>query len=327
MSASVLVTGATGLIGRHLVGQLLESGHRVRVLARAPDRLPPSARHGVEIVEGSVTDAAALARAVDGAELVLHLAACARAWSRDPEEFAAVNLRAVNDLLAAASRAGVRRVVHVSTVLTVPALQRGAGGSSELPTPYLATKLAGERLVDAWVREGGDAVVVHPTRVYGPGPLNDANGVTRLIAMYLAGPIVLRLDDDDVLANYVHAADVAAGIRLAAERGRFGAHYVLGGENCSLRQLLGLVGELSGVRRPLLGIPRPAAIAAAHAAVLWARLGGTAAITPAWVRTYFEDQRISSDDARRELGYQPRALRRGLEETITWLRRPLPAAS
>jgi farnesol dehydrogenase len=327
MRGLVLVTGATGLIGRYVVEQLLERGTSVRVLARDPSRLAQPVQQRADIVQGALTDRATLERAVDGVGLVVHLAACARAWSSDPDEFTAVNVRGVELLLAAATRARVARVVHVSTVLTLPELWSGPAGMAAETTPYVATKLAGEQLVDRWAASGRDAVVVHPTRVYGPGPMNDANGVTRLVAMYLSWPIACHLDDGDVLANYVHAADVAAGILLAAGRGRSGAHYVLGGENSSLRGLLGLVGELSGVRRPLVGIPRPAAIAAAHAAVLWGRMGGSTVMTPAWVRSCLTDQRVSSEAAGRDLGYRPRSLRQGLEETIAWLRPQLPAAS
>jgi farnesol dehydrogenase len=324
VSNTVLVTGATGLIGRYVVEELLAAGRPVRVLARVPERVENAARRAIEVVKGDLVETRALVRAVRGVDTVLHLAACARAWSRNPGEFAAVNVHAVNRLLDAAAGAGVRRVVHVSTVLTLPELRPV---TARAETPYLETKLAGERLVDAYAAAGGDAVVVHPTRVYGPGPLNDANGVTRLVAMYLGSPLVCRLDDGDVLANYVHAADVAAGILLAADRGRAGAHYVLGGENSSLRGLLRLVGELSGVHRPLLAIPRSAALAAAHASLLWGRLGGTPVITPAWVRSYFDDQRVSVALLCSELGYRYRTLRTGLQETITWLRQRLPAAS
>lgn len=324
MNAPVLVTGATGLIGRYVVEQLLAAGRPVRVLVRAPERLAPGLTGRVCIAKGDLTNAPILTHALAGVDTVLHLAACARAWSRDPDEFAAVNIRGVERLLDAAAAARVRRVVHVSTVLTLS--QFRPDGTARAATPYEATKLLGERLVDAYAASGGDAVVVHPTRVYGPGPLNGANGVTRLVALYLESPVVFRLEDGDVLANYVHAADVAAGILLAADRGRMGAHYVLGGENRSLRALLELVGQLSGVRRRVVAVPRPAALAAAHAALLWSRLGGTAFITPDWVRSYFDDQRVDTSASCQALGYHHRSLAAGLKETITWLRHQLPAA-
>ena len=325
MSAEVLVTGATGLVGGHMVAQLLERGRTVRALVRAPERLAPELRGRIRVVQGDLGRGPLPAPALAGVDTVLHLAACARAWSRDPAEFEVVNVRAVDRLLAAAAAAGVRRVVHVSTVLTLPMLRPAAG--TRAATPYETTKLEGERLVDQWAAAGHDAVIVHPTRIYGPGPLNDANGVTRLVALYLAAPMVFRLADGDVQANYVHAADVAAGIIAAADRGRRGAHYVLGGENRSLRELLELVGILSGVRRRVVTIPRTAALAAAHAALLWGRMGGTAPITPDWMRSWFDDQRVQPSALTLELRYRPRPLEQGLGETIAWLRHRLPAAS
>jgi nucleoside-diphosphate-sugar epimerase len=327
MTDTVLVTGASGLIGRHVVARLLAAGLPVRVLVRDRKRLGTGIAPRVCVVEGDLRDRRAIASAVEGAGTVLHLAACARAWSRDPEEFAAVNVQGVAMLLDAAADAGVERFVHVSTVLTLPHLRPDRWEGSRRLTPYEETKLIGERLVDAYAAGGRHAVVVHPTRVYGPGPLNDANGVTRLVALYLSSPVVPRLRDGDVLANYVHAGDVAEGILLAAERGRSGGHYILGGENSSLRGMLYLVGELSGIWRRTFAVPRTVALAAAHAAVLWGHLGGTPPITPAWMRSYFDDQRVDVTPSCRELGYHHRSLRDGLEETIAWLHRRLPVAS
>lgn len=325
MSADVLVTGATGLIGRHVVDQLLAAGRRVRVLVRDPRRLPPQAVDRVRVVAGDLLDRAALQQAVRGVGTVLHLAACARAWSRQPHEFESVNVDGAAMLIEAARAVGGPRLVHVSTVLTLPELRSPPGKQS--PTPYEETKLAGERLMDRYAASGGDAVIVHPTRVFGPGPLNDANGVVRLLAQYLHGPLVLRLDDRDVLANYVYAADAAAGIILAGERGQRGAHYVIGGENTSLRGLLHLAGELSGLQRRVVAVPRGAAVALAHAATLWGMLGGSVPITPAWVRSYFQDQRVDISASCRELGYSFRPLRDGLRETLQWLTTRLPALS
>jgi nucleoside-diphosphate-sugar epimerase len=309
MSARVLVTGASGFIGQYVTRQLLDSGRRVRVLARRPDLLPPDMVGRVEICQGDIRDAAAVDRALIGADLVIHLAACARAWSRDANEFRDVNTRAVTTLVQASRRHGARRFVHVSTVLTL----RGAP-VGRTPTPYEATKRAGDRIVE----ESGIAVVVHPTRVFGPGPLNDANGVTRLIAAYLSGGLVVRLNDHDVQANYVHVADVAAGIVLAADTGECGTHYALGGENLSVRALLGRVAALSGVRRTVHVVNPAIALAAVSVAEAWGRFGGAVPLTRGWVRSFLEDQRLNGEAA--PAGYRPRPVDEGLRDTIDWLR-------
>lgn len=322
MNGVTLVTGASGFIGTYLLRQLVCSGARVRAVARAPERLAPELLDRIDVVKGDLRDEHVVEAAFDGVQTVLHLAACAKAWLRDPQEFHDVNVRAVERLLAAAQQAEVASFVHVSTVLANPPYReaprlRGAGA----PTPYETTKRAGERLVESYAASGGHAVIVHPTRVYGPGPLTDANAVTRVVALYLGGRFRVRIADGDVLANYVHAADVATGIRLAAQQGRSGVHYNLGGaENLSFRQFLELVGELSGRRRRTLELPAALANFAAHLSRLWGELGGKASITPGWVRVFLEDRRVDIDSSQRELGYQPRSLRAGLSETIDWLR-------
>lgn len=321
MSGLTVVTGATGFIGGHLVRQLVADGVHTRVLVRRPESLSAALRARVEVVRGDVRDAGTLVAAVRGAETVLHLAACARAWARDPAEFTAVNVHTVERLLESAHAAGVSRLVHVSTMLTLPPGRPAPlDGLAARPTPYEESKRAGERLVESYAAAGRHAVIVHPTRVYGSGPCNDANAVTRVIALYLRGRFRVRLDDGDVLASYVHAADVADGIRRAARAGRSGAHYVLGGENLSFRAFLDLVGEVSGVRRKVVALPRAAALAAGYAALLWGRLGGDVAITPGWVRVFLEHRPADVEPARSDLGYAPRSARAGVAETVAWLR-------
>jgi nucleoside-diphosphate-sugar epimerase len=310
MSSLTLVTGATGFIGQRVIRKLVQRGESVRVLVRRPQLLPTAIAGRVEIVQGDIRDRSTLERAVAGSHTIIHLAACARAWSPDPREFSAVNVEAVDMLLDASEHHHVRRIVHVSTVLTL-----SRPGSRAL-TPYEATKIAGERLMD----RSGCAIIVHPTRVYGAGPLNDANGVTRLIAAYLSGRFRVRLDDGDVQANYVHADDVADGILLSARHGTVGAHYALHGENASLRTLLAMVARISGKQRRVFAVAPAAVIAAAGAAEWCGRIGLPVPITRDWVRLFLEDQRVLKDTTATLTDYAPRPLEAGLSDTISWLR-------
>lgn len=315
MSALTLVTGATGFIGRRVVEQLLRDERAVRLFVRHPGSLPPTVLARVQVVQGDIRDGAALERAVRGCSTVLHLAACARAWCRHAEEFEQVNLQAVEQLVAAAGCERVQRLVHVSTVLTL--LRPPAARQLTL---YERSKLAGERLVESC----GNATILHPTRVYGPGPLNDANGTTKVIAAYLAGSFRFRLHDHDVLANYVHVDDVAEGIVLAAAAATPAGHYALGGENVSLRELLERVARLSGVRHGVLRIRPGLALAGAAVAEAWGRFGGNVPIARDWVRLFLEDQRLPEYPT--PPGYRPRPLDAGLAETIAWLRAERRAA-
>lgn len=291
------------------------------MLVRDRARLERDLRDPVQVFVGDVRDRAAVRRAVEGVRSVHHLAACARAWARDSDLFRQVNVEGVRNVLEASRDAGVDSLVHVSTILTLPPHREAPPPADGVPpTPYEATKAAGERLVEAYADEGRKAVVVHPTRVYGPGPLNDANGVTRMLALYLDGRFRLRLADAGALANYVHVEDVAEGIDLAGQVGGHGAHYVLGGpDDLTLEALLALAGGLAGTVRRTLAVPPTAALALARLDGLRARLGGSPTLTPGWVRVFLEDRRADVSRARAELGYRPRSVETGLAQTLTWL--------
>lgn len=312
------VTGGTGFIGSHLVRRLTGDGARVRALARRPaDELPAPLRHPlVELVPGDVSDTAALARLVRGAGVVYHLAGCARAWTRNPAEYHEVNVTGTDAACGAAAAAGVGRFVHTSTNLVEPA---DASGPRPLLTAYQTSKAAAERVVLHHVAGGLHAVIVRPGRVFGPGPLTQANSVTRLIDQYRRGLFRTRLADGGARANWVFVADVIAGLLLAAAAGRAGTAYTLGGANLSVAQFLAVVADVTGHRRMVVPLPRALARAMAGIAERAARLGGTPFITRDWVKLFVCDWPSSSALAERDLGYAARPLRDGVAATVRWL--------
>jgi len=326
MTDAVLVTGATGFIGSYLVRELVASGTPVRVLVRQADQLEPAIRSRVEVVQGDLRDPTVPGTAVPGVRTVYHLAAYCRTWDKQRSLFTDINVHAVERLLEASRQSSVERFVHVSTNLTIPSgPPLPPDAPLPLSTPYSETKRAGERLVESYAASGGGAVIVHPTRVYGPGPLTDANALTKIISQYIRGRFRFRLADGDVLANYVHVADVTAGMRLAADRGRTGAHYLLGGQDLSFRDFLRQVAEISGVYHRVVALPRSAAIAVGYAAILIGQFGGRVLITPDWVKSLLVEWGADSGPARRDLGYAPRPIRERIAETISWIRGDTPS--
>jgi nucleoside-diphosphate-sugar epimerase len=245
---------------------------------------------------------------VEGADLVFHLAAHARAWAANPRDFETVNVEGTRNVVSAARAAGVRRVVHVSTELV--------DGEE---TAYQRTKRAAEQVVQDYVSGGGDAVIVRPTRVYGPGPLNPANSVTKIIALYRRGLFRVRIADGGARANYVYVEDVVDGLIKAAERGTRGATYVLGGENLSLEQFTSLIGSVTGRRHALVAVPRRLARLVGAACELGGRFGLEPMITRPWVTVLTKDRPMTSDAAARDLAYRPRSARDGIAATLAWL--------
>jgi nucleoside-diphosphate-sugar epimerase len=322
MKRKILVTGATGFVGGHLMPKLLAQGEDVRVLVRDPDGLDPRFRHRVEVFEGTLEHDGDLKKAVDGCGKVLHLAALARACPKDPADYSRINARAVEVLLEAAARSGVERVVHVSSVAALPPTRFAKyRGISQRPTKYGLSKTASEALVHQYVAEGHHAVIVRPSRVYGPGPWTDANGTTRLMALYLSGKLRVRLADGGVEANYVHVDDVARGIVLASRLGQSGMAYNLGGQDASLTEYFAAITAATGIKRTVVPIPPQALLPFAHFCAWWGRCGGRVNITPGWLNNFLEHRPMDITASREDLGYEPQTLAEGVASTLAWLQK------
>jgi nucleoside-diphosphate-sugar epimerase len=322
LTGPIAITGGTGFIGSLLVRRLTRSGATVRALARRPaSELPaPLRAPDVTLIPGDVSDRSALARLVDGAAAVYHLAGCAKPWTRERAEFARVNVLGTQNVLDAARSARVGRVVHTSTNLV-----EGTDRPDRILTAYQRTKITAEAAVREYVAAGGDAVIVRPGRVYGPGLLTDANAATRLVRQYLAGVFRFRLADGDARGSWVYVDDVVSGMVAAAERGWRGAAYTLGGENASLGTLLEVLADVSGRRRTVLPLPATLARGVAGATTAMAIFGIAPPITRDWVDLFLLDWPSDSHAATHDLGYQHRSLHDGLTATVAWLRagRPL----
>lgn len=325
-----LVTGSTGFIGRRLVEQLIGAGWSVNAFVRPATDTSAVARGNVIIHRGDLGDRAALECAMRGCDAVFHLAAYARNWARNPEVFFKVNVEGTQNVLEAAKKAGVRRMVHTSTNLV---LEPSSGApvtedilrSAPFYTHYEESKTAAEGLVRNAVQDGLEAVIVNPTRVFGPGLVSEGNSVTRLIKMYLRGDGRFVLGDGSNVGNYAFVEDVARGHILAAEKGHPGERYILGGENISFRGFYEMLAEASGQRHRIFCIPKTAARLLAeveHRRASWFK--GYPLISPEWVRLFLDDWACSSDKAIRELGYVITPLPEALRLTVEWLRNGKP---
>ncbi len=228
----VLVTGATGFVGPHVVARLLARGHRPVALVR-PGRPVAGLAPGVEIAEGDLSRPETLRRACTGVEAVVHVAARQGYWARNNAVQWETNVVGTTNLLAAARAAGVRRFVHVSSIATigctrVPAVldENGPGNMGEVGIHYVDSKIEAERRVLQAGRQGLDVVVLCPAGIAGPrldGRVREsiftrvARGTSRWVAR--GG------------ASITDVEDVAFGIVAGLERGRPGERYVLGGHN------------------------------------------------------------------------------------------------
>jgi dihydroflavonol-4-reductase len=319
-----LVTGATGFVGSAVARALLETGHDVRVLARPGSDRRNLADLSVTVAEGSLEDAQSLARAVGGCRYLFHVAADYRLWVPDPAPMFRVNVEGTRVLMRAALDAGVERVVYTSSVATLGLLAEGAA-DEETPSrledmigPYKRSKFQAEEVVrDLLARRGLPAVIVNPSTPVGPRDCKPTP-TGRVILEAARGRMPGYVDTG---LNIVHVDDVAAGHLAAAEIGRVGERYILGGENMPLAQILAAVARAAGVRRPRIRVPYAAAYPAAIGAELVAKVTSRAPfITLDGVRMARKRMYFTSAKAARELGYAPRPAFDAIADAVGWFK-------
>ncbi|MFP4223961.1 MAG: NAD-dependent epimerase/dehydratase family protein [Phycisphaeraceae bacterium] len=250
MAERTLVTGGRGFIGSHLVRRLREQGEPVRVLDVAP---PPNDPLDAQYVQGSVTDPAAVREAMRGCDRLYHLAGNAHLWNRDRGIYDRVIHQGTRTVLAAARELGVQRVVHTSTHAIVHAGNR----ADDMPGPYFRAKFLAEQAARQAADAGLPVVIISPTLPIGPGD-HRLTPPSRMLLGYLNGELPGYLESALDLAD---VRDVAEGHLLAAERGRAGERYILGGRSVQLSTLLRTLGELTGLGMPRLRVPYPLALA------------------------------------------------------------------
>jgi dihydroflavonol-4-reductase len=326
MASPVLVTGASGFIGCHVVRELLARGTPVRAFVRPTSDARSLDGLGVEVASGDVLDGASLRRAMSGCELVFHTAAVYAYAGHDAEAIDDVAVQGTLQVLDAARDAGVRRVVVTgssvifgSSTGTQPRDENATGDGESVP--YFRAKLRQDALAFERGRDAGVEVLsACPTIVLGPldrrpTPSNGA------ILQYLNDPTRSTFDGG---CNVVSVQDVARGHLLVAERGTPGERYILGSENWPWTLFHHTVSELCGVPGPWVMANRASSYLASVAWEAWARLarGG-----PFYNRTQaravgrFYWYRHAKAAA---LGYSPRPARDAMAEAIAWLvRTPL----
>jgi dihydroflavonol-4-reductase len=258
-----VVTGGTGFVGAAVVRRLISAGHRVRVLARSgnPRRLLTGLP--VEIVDGDLADADSLRRCLHGCRLLFHVAAMYSLWARDRRLFYEVNVEGTRRILRAAAEAGVGRVVYTSTVGAVGFPKDGRPGTEETPVgladmvgDYKRSKFLAEEVARDFARQGLPVVIVNPSTPVGPGDIKPTP-TGQMIVDFLRGKMWAYLDTG---LNLVDVRDVAAGHLLAAERGRVGERYILGGRDLTLREIFEILGRIAGRRPPRLKVSAAAVL-------------------------------------------------------------------
>ncbi|RIY09862.1 NAD-dependent epimerase/dehydratase family protein [Hymenobacter rubripertinctus] len=319
---TVLVTGANGFLGHHLVAELHGRGHAVRALVRpgTPPLFP--ADWNVDYWEADLTQPATLAGAAEGCGTIIHAAALASVNPARNPALWAVNVEGTRAVLAEARRAAVGRLVYVGTANVFGFGTRENPGNETRPyagtrygLDYMDSKRAATDLVlDAVAREQLPAVLVHPTFMLGPEDVKPTSGALLLeiyrgnVPGYPSGG-----------KNYVHVRDVATATVNALSQGRVGESYILGNENLSYREAFGLIAGLLGVAAPRWPVPAGLAQLYGTFSSWQARLTGRPGrLNAAMTAVANDGHYFGVEKARRELGMPQTPINQAITEAFAW---------
>ena len=324
-SDKILISGATGSLGREVIAEMLRNGQTPVALVREHSDTTELDRHGIEMRVADLRDQEALRTAFRGIALAIHAAAWISFRQDRRTQFTGINTFGAIDFYKAARAAGVRRVVHISTVGAIGAAVRipGDENSGELITeeyrynlghlriPYLMSKAAAEHeLIALAAADAPELVILNPTPIltdFPPGDLkNRLNKQLRRI-------ILPRFDN---LLSLVDVRDCAPAVVAALSRGRPGHRYILAGDPVRFDELLLKIGGLLEVKPRLVRLPRWILLLAAGAAAAWTRGSSNIPFYPDLVRLTDYDWGYSSERAKTELGFAPRPLDESLRDLL-----------
>jgi len=319
VSEITLVTGGCGFVGKHLVAMLRNGGARVRSFDLA------APMHDDDL-QGSITDAAAVARAMENVTDVFHLAGYAQLWARDNSLVDDVNRRGTQIVVDAAKAAGIRRFIHCSSLTTLVGEKTLIGPSTANETlrfapddmlgPYPRSKLLAEQIVEEAAKDGLDAMIAMPTEPVGAGD-DSLTPPTQMILDFANGKTPAYID---CVLNFVPVESLAEGLIAMRDKGRAGERYLLGGENIPMTKLLVMITEISGRKTPKTRLPYWVALAAGVIDTkIVAAFSGKAPKAPlTGVRLAGRQVSFSSEKAKTELGWEAAPVQQALKNTMAW---------
>jgi dihydroflavonol-4-reductase len=317
MGDPVLLTGATGTVGHAIARQLVARGRAVRALVRSRERARALVPREVELLEGDVTDAPSVERAIAGCGAVYHASGLPEQWLRDPDVFRRVNVEGTRNLVEAALAARVASFVYTSTIdvfVIRPGVEFDESRIDDAPkaTAYERSKQEADRLVTAALDRGLPARFLHPSGVYGPAPVT--TGVNDFVRRLARGEIPMLLPGGFPL---VFADDVALGHVQAEEGAPVGRRYILSESYRTLAEMARAVVALTGRGKVPRVMPLPVARAVSSAGEAVARLTRRPPLIPKGQLHFLTmDVRPSARRVRTEMAWAPVPFEEGLRLTI-----------
>lgn len=322
---NILITGATGYIGHQLVLKAVSEGYHVNILVRDPNSENVPKHPSVESFPGDVGDKLSIQRAMRGCEHVIHAAGITRLQARDKDVFYKINVDGTRNMLQSAFEAGVRKFIFTSSCAVLGRSFRDPVTEADprltaFENDYEISKFAAEELVREYCKRGLQAVIVSPSRVYGPGLTTDGNPITSFISRTLKRGFAFVPSCKDVVGNYVFIDDVVNGHFLALNNGRPGEKYNLGGINMSYGAFFEAISRMASSPVKFYPLPKWILQAVSISAMISSRIAGREThLSPSVITRLFQHRAVSSEKAINEFGYKITELDDGLAKTFAFL--------
>ena len=322
----IFITGATGLLGGNLVRHLWSQGERdLRVLVRKDSKTLSIDDLAVERANGDLRDPVSLAAALEGVDQVYHSAALVSQWRPNLRISREVNVQGTVNILEASLKAGVKRVVYVSTVDTLGLSSQENPADENWPehesmakfgNPYADTKYQAEREAEKFLARGLDLVIVKPTYMIGEWDVKPSSG--QMIVQVAKGVAVGCPGGGN---NFVDVLDVCEGMRLAMEKGKTGESYILANDqgNLTYREFFTLTAKVVGASPPRFVIPYPAAVLGGYAMDVLAKLlRFEPDVNSVTARMGYAPHYFTCQKAIRELGLPQSPIERAVKRAFDW---------
>lgn len=319
-----LVTGATGFVGAAVVRALIKTGADVRVLARRDSDFTNLQQFKIDGAYGDLRDKDSLRKALAGCQQLYHVAAHYALWARDPSVFYDVNVTGTKNLMEAAREADTERIVYCSTIGAIGLPPGGGPGTESTPVSlsqmaghYKRSKYLAEQEVLRLATEGLPVVIVNPSAPVGEGDVKPTP-TGQVIVDFMKGRMPAYIETG---MNLVDVDDVAAGHLLAMQKGRIGERYILGCKNLMLREVFEILSTLTGIKAPMIKLPRLAILPLAYLNQWFANLTGRPPRIPLeGVKMAKYKMHYDCSKAVRELGIPQTPPEVALEKAVRWFR-------
>lgn len=318
----VLVTGASGFLGKHLVNDLVRKDYQVTVLARKSSDLSSFQNKGINVIFGDITERLTLLQACVDKNIVFHLAGLIAYKRSDRPAMEEINVKGTANVIDACITNKVGRFLHLSSVVTIGATTSPKALNEDFhynlekyDLGYFETKRKAEKMVmDAYHNDGLQAYMINPSTIYGAGDATKGSRKTQIkvaqgkFKFYPPGGV-----------SVVAVEDVVRAIHLCLEKGQPARRYIVSGENLTLKELFTIIAEVAGVAAPNIPLPRFLLKTLGCAGDVMRSMGKETSLSSETAVTASLYHWYTSERAQKELGFKSTPARKAIEESVSWM--------